>query len=47
VPAIALELARDPEVEGRDLSALRHILWGPAPLDAELAEKVAERIKGR
>ncbi len=44
VPPIALALAKHPEVDGRDLSALRHILSGAAPLGAELAEDVAERI---
>ena len=44
VPPIALALARDPAVEGRDLSALRHIVCGAAPLGADLAEEVAERI---
>jgi acyl-CoA synthetase (AMP-forming)/AMP-acid ligase II len=44
VPPIALALAKDPAVEGRDLSALRHILCAAAPLGADLAEEVAERI---
>jgi acyl-CoA synthetase (AMP-forming)/AMP-acid ligase II len=44
VPPIALALAKHPDVEGRDLSALRHILCGAAPLGADLAEEVAERI---
>ena len=44
VPPIALALAQDPAVESRDLSGLRHILCGAAPLGAELAEEVAERI---
>ena len=44
VPPIALALAKDPAVETRDLSALRHILCGAAPLGADLAEEVAERI---
>ncbi len=44
VPPIALALAKHPAVDGRDLSALRHILSGAAPLGAELAEDVAERI---
>lgn len=44
VPPIALALAKDPAVEARDLSALRHLLCGAAPLGAELAEEVAERI---
>jgi acyl-CoA synthetase (AMP-forming)/AMP-acid ligase II len=44
VPPIALALAKDPAVETRDLSALRHVLCGAAPLGADLAEEVAERI---
>jgi acyl-CoA synthetase (AMP-forming)/AMP-acid ligase II len=44
VPPIALALAKHPAVEGRDLSALTHILCGAAPLGADLAEEVAERI---
>jgi acyl-CoA synthetase (AMP-forming)/AMP-acid ligase II len=44
VPPIVLALAKHPAVDGRDLSALRHILSGAAPLGAELAEDVAERI---
>jgi acyl-CoA synthetase (AMP-forming)/AMP-acid ligase II len=44
VPPIALALAKDREVERRDLSSLRHVLCGAAPLGADLAEEVAERI---
>ncbi len=44
VPPIALALAKHPAVDGRDLSALRHILCGAAPLGAELAEDLAQRI---
>jgi acyl-CoA synthetase (AMP-forming)/AMP-acid ligase II len=44
VPPIAIALAKDLEVEGRDLSSLRHVLCGAAPLGADLAEEVAERI---
>jgi acyl-CoA synthetase (AMP-forming)/AMP-acid ligase II len=44
VPPIALALAKHPAVEGRDLSAMRTIQSGAAPLGAELAEQVAERI---
>jgi len=44
VPPIALALAKDPAVERRDLSALKHILCGAAPLGGDLAEEVAERI---
>jgi acyl-CoA synthetase (AMP-forming)/AMP-acid ligase II len=44
VPPIALALARHPAVEGRDLSALRAIMSGAAPLGAELTAQVAARI---
>ncbi len=44
VPPIALALARHPAVDSRDLSALRHIFCGAAPLGADLAEDVAQRI---
>jgi acyl-CoA synthetase (AMP-forming)/AMP-acid ligase II len=44
VPPIALALARHPAVEGRDLSTLRTMKSGAAPLGAELAERVAERV---
>jgi acyl-CoA synthetase (AMP-forming)/AMP-acid ligase II len=44
VPPIALALARHPAVEGRDLSALRHMLSGAAPLAAEVAEACERRI---
>jgi acyl-CoA synthetase (AMP-forming)/AMP-acid ligase II len=44
VPPIALALAKHPAVEGRDLSTLRMIMSGAAPLGAELAEKVADRV---
>ena len=44
VPPIALALAKHPAVDSRDLSSLRTIMSGAAPLGAELAEQVAERI---
>jgi acyl-CoA synthetase (AMP-forming)/AMP-acid ligase II len=44
VPPIALALARHPAVEGRDLSALRHVLSGAAALPPEVAEACARRI---
>ena len=44
VPPIILALARDPRVAGRDLSSLRIIKSGAAPLDAGLARAAAERI---
>src|SRR6266516_4376497 len=44
VPPIALALAKHPSVDERDLSSLDVIMSGAAPLGAELAEQVAERI---
>jgi acyl-CoA synthetase (AMP-forming)/AMP-acid ligase II len=44
VPPIALALAKHPAVEGRDLSSLRIVMSGAAPLGAELADQVGERI---
>jgi acyl-CoA synthetase (AMP-forming)/AMP-acid ligase II len=44
VPPIALALAKHPAVEGRDLSSLRRIKSGAAPLGPELAEQVARRV---
>lgn len=44
VPPIALALAKDPEVGAHDLSSLRTIVSGGAPLGAELAEQVERRI---
>ena len=44
VPPMALALARHPAVAGRDLTALRHITCGAAPLGAELEEEVAQRL---
>jgi acyl-CoA synthetase (AMP-forming)/AMP-acid ligase II len=46
VPPIALALAKHPAVEGRDLSTLRVTMSGAAPLGAELADQVSERIGG-
>jgi len=43
VPPIALALAKHPAVEGRDLSSLRMIMCGAAPLGEDLANAVAER----
>ena len=47
VPPIALALAKHPAVGERDLSSLRTIKSGAAPLGAELAEKVSERVGAR
>jgi acyl-CoA synthetase (AMP-forming)/AMP-acid ligase II len=44
VPPIALALGKHPAVEGRDLSSLRMIMSGAAPLGAEVSERVAERV---
>jgi acyl-CoA synthetase (AMP-forming)/AMP-acid ligase II len=44
VPPLALALARHPAVAGHDLSALRWLLSGAAPLDAELERALAERL---
>jgi acyl-CoA synthetase (AMP-forming)/AMP-acid ligase II len=44
VPPIALALAKHPAVEGRDLSTLRMIMSGAAPLGDELAKAVAKRV---
>jgi len=43
VPPIALGLAKHPSIDGRDLSSLRMIMSGAAPLGAELAGAVAAR----
>ncbi|MDQ3573034.1 MAG: AMP-binding protein, partial [Actinomycetota bacterium] len=44
VPPIALALAKHPAVDNYDLSSIETIMSGAAPLGAELAEQVAERI---
>jgi acyl-CoA synthetase (AMP-forming)/AMP-acid ligase II len=44
VPPIALALAKHPAVEAADLSSLRLLMSGAAPLGAELSDAVAERI---
>lgn len=44
VPPIALALAKHPAVEGKDLSSLRMIMSGAAPLGDELAKAVADRV---
>jgi acyl-CoA synthetase (AMP-forming)/AMP-acid ligase II len=44
VPPIALALAKHPAVDERDLSALRTIMSGAAPLGGEVAERVADRV---
>jgi acyl-CoA synthetase (AMP-forming)/AMP-acid ligase II len=44
VPPIMLALARYPAVARYDLSSLQTIFWAAAPLGAELAREVAERL---
>ena len=44
VPPIALALAKHPAVEGRDLSSIRQIKCGAAPLGPELSARLAERL---
>jgi acyl-CoA synthetase (AMP-forming)/AMP-acid ligase II len=44
VPPIALALAKHPAVEGRDLSSIDVVMSGAAPLGAELAGRVADRL---
>jgi acyl-CoA synthetase (AMP-forming)/AMP-acid ligase II len=43
-PPIAVALAKHPAVEDRDLSALRVVFSGAAPLDGELGRTLAERL---
>jgi acyl-CoA synthetase (AMP-forming)/AMP-acid ligase II len=44
VPPIALALAKHPAVESRDLSSVRTVMSGAAPLGAELTNRVATRL---
>jgi acyl-CoA synthetase (AMP-forming)/AMP-acid ligase II len=44
VPPIALALAKHPAVDERDLSSIKTLMSGAAPLGAELADKVAKRL---
>src|SRR5438552_12191863 len=44
VPPIVLQLARNPLVENRDLSSLKTIFSGAAPLGPELSRECMERI---
>lgn len=46
-PPIALALANDPAVADRDLSTLRAVLSGAAPLDDEIARAVENRLNIR
>lgn len=45
VPPIVLKLAKDPMIEKYDLSSLRMIFSGAAPLGAELSRECMNRIK--
>jgi acyl-CoA synthetase (AMP-forming)/AMP-acid ligase II len=47
VPPIVLLLAKSPAVEGRDLSSVRVMMSGAAPLDGAVARACAERVGGR
>lgn len=44
VPPIALQLARDPIVDKFDMSSLRIIISGAAPLGPELEQELATRL---
>jgi acyl-CoA synthetase (AMP-forming)/AMP-acid ligase II len=44
VPPIALALAKHPAVDDFDLSSLRHVFSGAAPLGADLARAVTRRL---
>ncbi|MGZ4110762.1 MAG: AMP-binding protein [Actinomycetota bacterium] len=44
VPPIILALAKHPAVDKHDLSALRHVISGAAPLDAGTAQAAAARL---
>ena len=44
VPPIAMALANDPAVDGRDLSALRHLLSAAAPISSDLVEACERRL---
>jgi len=44
VPPIALQLARDPIVDKFDVSSLRMIISGAAPLGPELEQELATRL---
>ena len=44
VPPIALALVKHPAVEGRDLSSIRQIKSGAAPLGPELSDQLAKRL---
>ncbi|GAA5868557.1 hypothetical protein JCM1840_005488 [Sporobolomyces johnsonii] len=47
VPPIALGLAKHPIVDNYNLSSLRFIISGAAPLSADLQQAVTKRLKGK
>jgi len=47
VPPIALGIAKHPIVDKFDLSSLRYMLSGAAPLSADLQQAVAKRLKNK
>ncbi|GAA5939419.1 acyl--CoA ligase [Sporobolomyces koalae] len=47
VPPIILGIAKHPIVDKYDLSSLRYILSGAAPLSADLQQAVSTRLKGK
>lgn len=47
VPPIILGIAKHPIVDKYDLSSLRYILSGAAPLSADLQQAVSDRLKGK
>lgn len=46
VPPLVLRLAQDPAVDAHDLSSVRTVISGAAPLAPELARAVSERLGG-
>lgn len=44
VPPIALLLARDPEVDRHDMSSLRLVVSGAAPLGPDLEKELSARL---
>jgi acyl-CoA synthetase (AMP-forming)/AMP-acid ligase II len=47
VPPIALALAKHPLVDEHDLSTIRTIMSGAAPLGGDVSDKVADRVNAR
>ncbi|XP_072045292.1 uncharacterized protein [Amphiura filiformis] len=45
VPPLILFLAKNPMVDDYDLSALKDVICGPAPLSGQLAEELQKRLK--